>query len=64
MILKSPNNKISIINFSIVVIYYNSSKEKTKVKNNALVPDLSDKQEQKADDFEKFHTPYKPRRRY
>ena len=38
-------------------------KEKTKEKNNALDPDLSDKQEQKADDFEKFHTPYKPRRR-
>ena len=35
-----------------------------KDKNNALDPDLSDKQEQKADDFEKFHTPYKPRRRY
>lgn len=56
--------KIAKINFSIVVIYYNSSKEKTKDKNNALDPDLSDKQEQKADDFEKFHTPYKPRRRY
>jgi hypothetical protein len=55
--------KIAQINLSIVVIYYDPKKEKTKEKNNALDPDLSDKQEQKADDFEKFHTPYKPRRR-
>lgn len=54
--------KIAQINLSIVVIYYDPKKEKTKEKNNALDPDLSDKQEQKADDFEKFHTPYKTRR--